>query len=139
MAFIAFGEQLNKVNDLPSYDELFEVFFELHNDLEKIGMKNVSLRKKNAELSSENESLNAKVKCLELENKMLHNELMSSKESITFEHDNLVVDDLKNENEMLKKKSNELNDIVLKFTNGQKILDYLLGSQKCVFDKGSKL
>ena len=37
---------------------------------------------------------------------------------------------------MLKKKSNELNEIVLKFTNWQKMLDNLLNSQKCVFDKG---
>ena len=36
---------------------------------------------------------------------------------------------------MFKKKSNELNEIVLKFTNGQKMLDNLLNSQKCVFDK----
>ena len=36
---------------------------------------------------------------------------------------------------MLKKRSIELNDIVLKFTNGQKILDSLLGLQKYVFDK----
>ena len=32
--------------------------------------------------------------------------------------------------------SNELNEIVLKFTNGQKNLDKLLNSKKCVFDKG---
>ena len=37
---------------------------------------------------------------------------------------------------MLKKKSNKLNEIVLKFTNGQKMLDNLINSQKCVFDKG---
>ena len=60
---------------------------------------------------------------------------MSFKESIAFEHENLLVNDLKKENEMLKRKSNEFNDIVLKFTNGQNILDNLVGSQKCVFDK----
>ena len=37
---------------------------------------------------------------------------------------------------MLKKKSNELSEIILKFTNGQKMLDNLLNSQKCVFVKG---
>ena len=37
---------------------------------------------------------------------------------------------------MLKKKNIELSDVVLKFTNGQKILDNLLNSQKSVFDKG---
>ena len=40
------------------------------------------------------------------------------------------------ENEVLKKKSNELNKIVLKFTSGQKILKKLLSTKKCMFDKG---
>ena len=40
------------------------------------------------------------------------------------------------ENEVLKKKSNELNEIVLKFTNSQKNLEKLLSTKKCVFDKG---
>ena len=39
------------------------------------------------------------------------------------------------ENEDLKKKNNELNDIVLKFPNDQKNLEKLLSSKKCVFDK----
>ena len=47
------------------------------------------------------------------------------------------MNDLKNDNEMLRKKSNELNEIVLKFTNGQKMLDNILNSKKCVFDKGN--
>ena len=54
-----------------------------------------------------------------LENKELHDEIISCKESIAFEHESLLVNNLKNENEMLKKKNSELNDIVLKFTNGQ--------------------
>ena len=66
----------------------------------------------------------------------MHDELLFSKESIVVEHKNSLVDYLKNENEMLKKKSIELNDIILNFTNGKKILDNLVGSQKCVFDKG---
>ena len=37
---------------------------------------------------------------------------------------------------MPKKKNIELSDIVLKFTNGQKILNNMLNSKKCVFDKG---
>ena len=50
---MAIGEEIHEVNDLPSNDELFETFTELHNDLKKIGMKNVSLRKTNVELSRE--------------------------------------------------------------------------------------
>ena len=49
---------------------------------------------------------------------------------------NHMCDELMKENEVLKKKSNELNEIVLKFTNGQKNLEKLLSTQKCVFDKG---
>ena len=116
-------DERDEVSDLPSYDDLYEAFKELHNDLKNIGIKNVSLRKKNAKLSSENESLNAKVKNLELENKELHNEIISCKESIAFEHEGLLVDNLKNENETLKKKNSELNDIVLKFTDGQNNLE----------------
>ena len=81
-------------------------------------MKNVCLKKKSVELSSKNEFLNTKVKCFELENKKLHDEIISYEESNAFEHESSLNDDLKKKNEMLKKKCNELNDIVLKFTNG---------------------
>ena len=40
---------------------------------------------------------------------------------------------------MLRKKSNELNNIALKFTNGKRILNHLVNAQKCVFDKGDNL
>ncbi|KAH9792213.1 hypothetical protein KPL71_004031 [Citrus sinensis] len=85
-----------------------------------------------------NDSLNEKIKGLELDNKMLHDRIASFKykQSTSYEHEKSHVDELMKENEVLKKKSNELNQIVLKFTNGQKMLDNLLNSQKCVFDKG---
>ena len=62
----------------------------------------------------------------------LHDEiaLSNEKHSISHEHLKSHINDLKNENEMLKKKSNELNEIFLKFTNGQKMLDNMLNSQK---------
>ena len=44
------------------------------------------------------------------------------------EHIESHVDDLKKENEMLQKKNIELSNVVLKFTNGQKMLDNLLNS-----------
>ena len=72
----------------------------------------------------------------ELENKTLHDRVaLFENSSTSHEHLESHMNDLKNENEMLRKKSNELNEIVLKFTNGQKMLDNLLNSQKCVFDK----
>ena len=55
---MAIGEELDKVNDLFFFhDELFEAFTELHNDLKKIGVKNVSLKKKMLEISNENDVL----------------------------------------------------------------------------------
>ena len=89
-------------------------------------------------LQKSNDSLNEKIKELELDNEMLHDRIASftCKQSTSYEHEKLNVDELINENETLKKKSNELNETVLKFTNGQKMLDNMLNSQKCVFDKG---
>ena len=86
----------------------------------KIGKKNICLKKKMVELKNENKSLSAKVTCLELENKTLHERVALSNEKPNTSHEHLEshINDLKNENEMLKKKSKKLNEIVLKFTNG---------------------
>lgn len=59
------------------YDEVFEALTELPNDLKKIGMINVSFRKKNIELLNEHVTLNEKIKCLEVGNKSLHEEIAS--------------------------------------------------------------
>ena len=90
------------------------------------------------ELTNENESLNVKITYLELENKTLHDRVALSNEKANTSHEHIEshVEDLKKENEMLKKNNIKLSDVVLKFTNGQKILDDLLNSQKCVVDKG---
>ena len=85
-----------------------------------------------------NDSLNKKIKRLELDNKMLHDRitLFKGKQSISYEHEKSYVDELMKENEVLKKKSNELNKIVLKFISCQKSLEKLFSTQKCAFDKG---
>ena len=69
---------------------------------------------------------------------MLHDMIASfkGKQSTPYEHEKSHVDELIKENEVLKKKSNEHNEIVLKFKSGQKNLKKLLNSKKCVFDKG---
>ncbi|KAK9180762.1 hypothetical protein WN944_023897 [Citrus x changshan-huyou] len=144
LALMAIGEEslgkLNEVSDLPTYDELHDAFKELHDEWIKIGKKNACLKKKMLELTNEkdvlekcNESLNKKIKELELENKITS---FKGKQSTSYERQKSHVDELIKENEVLKKKNNELNEIVLKFTNRQKMLDNMLNSQKCVFDKG---
>ena len=71
-------DKLDEVSDLPTYDELYNAFKELHDDWIRIGKKNASLKKKMLEISNENDalqncnySLNKKIKRLELDNKML--------------------------------------------------------------------
>ncbi|KAH9658168.1 hypothetical protein KPL70_023385 [Citrus sinensis] len=142
LALMAIGDDddHNEVSD-PTYDELYDAFKELHDELMKIGKKNACLKKKMLELTNEKDALekcnNEKIKELELENKMLHDKTLALKgKQSTYEHEQSLVDELMKENEVLKKKNNELNEIVLKFTNGQKILENMLNSQKCVFDKG---
>ena len=131
-------DELDEVNDLPTYDELYDAFKELYNELMKVGKENACLKKKTVVLTNENESLSAKISCLELENKTLDHRVALSNEKFNTLHEHIEshVDDLKMENEILKKKNIELSDVVLKFTNGQKMLDNLLNLQKCVFDKG---
>ena len=111
----------------------------------KLGKKNVCLKKKMLELTNEKDalqkcidSLNEKIKELELDNKMLHNRIASfkGKQNTSYKNEKSHVDELINENEVFKNKKNELNQIVLKFTNRQKMLDNLLNLQTCVFDKG---
>ncbi|KAH9754766.1 hypothetical protein KPL71_015546 [Citrus sinensis] len=128
LALMAIGDDddLNEVSD-PTYDELYDAFKEIHDELMKIGKKNTCLKKKLLEFTNEkdamqkcNESLNEKIKGLELENKTLYNRVALSNEKPNTSHEHLEshVDDLKKENEMLKKNNIELSNVVLKFTNG---------------------
>ena len=92
-------------------------------------MKNASIKKKILDFSNENNSLNKKVKCHEIENRsyIIKSIRLKKNLSISFEHESLAIGDLTKENDALKKKSDELNDIVLKFTNGPKNLEKLFG------------
>ena len=77
IALMAIGEEsldeVDNVSDLPTYDELHDAFKELHNKWIKIGKKNACLKKmleltnENDALEKYNESLNEKLKELELE------------------------------------------------------------------------
>ena len=121
LTLMAIGvDEFDEVNDLPTYDELYDAFKELYDKLMKLGKKNACLKKKMVELTNENESLSAKFSCLELENKTLHDRVILSNEKPNTSHEHIEshADDLKKKNEMLKKKKIEHSDVVLKFTNG---------------------
>jgi hypothetical protein len=82
--------------------------------------KNLSLEKEIIKLKIESQSFIEKMKAKDVET------------SSQIAHDsNLLI----NENKELKLKVENLNKILTNFTNGKKILDNLLGSQRCVFDK----
>ncbi|KAH9697714.1 CCHC-type domain-containing protein [Citrus sinensis] len=57
-------DELDEVNDLPTYDELYDAFKGLYDEWMKTSKKNACLKKKMVELINENESLNAKITCL---------------------------------------------------------------------------
>ena len=82
LALMAFGkescDEFDEVSDILTYDELHGAFKELHDEWMKIGKKNVCLKKEMIELKNENESLSAKITCLELENKVLHDRVVLS-------------------------------------------------------------
>ena len=62
------NDELDEVNDLIIYDELYDTFKELHDNWIKIGKKNTCLKKKLVKLTNENKSLSLKITCLELDN-----------------------------------------------------------------------
>ena len=128
-------DKLDEVSNLPTYDESHNAFKELYDEWIKIGKKNTCLKKKMLELTNEkdalekcNNSLNEKLNELDLDNKTLHDRIASlkGKQSASYEHKKLHDDELIKENEVLKKKNSELNEIMLKFTNRQKMLDNML-------------
>ena len=130
-------DELDEVSD-HTYDELYDAFKELHDDWTKIGKKNACFKKKMVGLINENESLSAKITCLELENKILHDriEFLIGKKSTSHEYEKKSnIDDLIKENKELKKKSNKLNKVVFKFTNGQENLEKSLSSKNVCLTK----
>jgi hypothetical protein len=160
LCLMAHGDEVtSKLNSLEdesySYDELQNAFEELVEEFEKNVLKNKVFKKKVTSLSNElndlknkNEILEKQINSLNDKNLVLEEEIVKLKikpqsfiekmkakdveTSSQIAHDsNLLV----NENKELKLKVENLNKIVTNFTNRKKILDNLLGSQRCVFDK----
>ena len=94
LALMAIGDdsddELDEVNDLPTYDELHDAFKKLHDEWMKIGKKNACLKKKMVELN-ENEFLSAKIICLELENKTLHDKVALSNAKCSTPHEFKII------------------------------------------------
>ena len=112
MCFMALEEHEEEVNSNSNYNEFQDVLQEFYFDLEKLGFKNVSLKKK--------------ISCL-------HNELNELKEK--FENIEKAKISIEKGNEELKKKNEWLTSSLQKFSNDQKTFDMILTSQKCIFDK----
>ena len=111
MCFMAIDE-LDKVNSNISYDDLHDAFEDLDEDLQKLGLKNVSLKKKIQQLEKELGEVKEKFSNVEV--------------SKTF---------LEKRNEILIKKNEWLTSSRSIFSCGQKSFEIILASQKCTFDK----
>ena len=125
-------DELDEVNDLPTYDELHDAFKELYDEWMKIDKKNACLKRKMVELKNENESLCAKITCLELDNKTLHDRVALSNEKPSTSHEHLesYVDDLKNEKDALQKCNDSLNEKIKGLELDNKMLHDRIASFK---------
>ena len=118
MCFMAIEDEVTSPKTKSStneYDELLEAFEELHDEYEKVILKNKVLKKKILE------------NALELETLQKEKSIEKVYESC---------DSLKKENLSLHEKVEDLTRIAHNFTNGKKNFDLMLGSQRCVFNKG---
>ena len=97
MCFMVLEEHEDEVNSNSNYTEFQDILQELYFDLEKLGFKNASLKKK--------------IYCLQ-------NELNELKEN--FENIEKAKISFEKENEELKKKNEWLISSLQKFSNGQK-------------------
>ncbi|MDM1441623.1 hypothetical protein, partial [Pseudomonas aeruginosa] len=98
----------------------------LYKELEKLGKDNEALKIKISSFIETNEELIEKVFILEKKNKSLKPDFENSKTS----------NDLIKENEELKKKIEDLNQIIFKFTKGKDNFEKMLGNQKEDSNKG---
>jgi cell division protein FtsB len=98
-----------------SYNELHDAFKSLYDEFRKLGSKYSSLKKSHTCLLDEKYTLKKKA-CIII-------------------NDSKRINQLKEENEVLKENVNKLNTTLAKFTQGSKILETMLSNQSCVFNK----
>ena len=101
-----------------SYNELYDAFKILYDEYKKLGSKYSSLKKSQA--------------CL-----LFKKDILEKKTYIVVDDSNKM-DQLKEENKVLKAKIDKLNNTLAKSTQGSKILKVMLASQRCVFNKRTK-
>ena len=111
MCFMAINE-LDEVNSNISDEDIYDAFQELYEDFEKLGLKNIFLKKK--------------VQQLEKELGEVKENFLNVEDSKTY---------LEKENELLRKKNEWLTSSISISYCGQKSFEMILTSQKCIFDK----
>ena len=111
MCFMAINE-LDEVNSNISDEDIYDAFQELYEDFEKLGLKNIFLKKK--------------VQQLEKELGEVKENFLNVEDSKTY---------LEKENELLRKKNEWLTSSISISSCGQKYFEMILTSQKCIFDK----
>ncbi|KAI9162206.1 hypothetical protein LWI28_024903 [Acer negundo] len=119
--------ELQKENDLLKQEKV-----SLQIDKNVLSLGNDPLKEENISLQKEDYVLKDMGDALQKENDIWKEKsnVSNEREALKFENENLL-----KENEAHKKKAKYLNDIVIKFAIGQKFLEKLLCSQKCVFNK----
>jgi hypothetical protein len=122
MCFVAQEDSVSQFD----YDELFEAFNDLYAKFKSLSSKNKELKSENSTLGSQNKVLLQEIEDLKKEN---------SCQALEIKEIEVRTNLLQNEIFSLKEKSKDLLSIVTKFTNGQKNLEKLLGSQRCSVNK----
>ena len=126
-----------KVQNSFEFDELLDTFNELHELYDMLRKKYRILKKEHSSLLHVHASLESKNKLHENELARLKMENVKlGKSTLSIPSSTCECKSLKDENSALKKKNIDLHSIVTKFTLGEKNFKMLLGSQRCVFDKG---
>ncbi|GKV22366.1 hypothetical protein SLEP1_g32246 [Rubroshorea leprosula] len=138
-----FSSSINESSFEYSYDDLCKVLDCSMNDIKKLGNENIALTKTISLLRNEIESLLKQNEVLVKENPSLNGEIASlkneeSNNALKKENEDLKKgnEDLKKENEVLKKKAYDLENVISKFTLSKEKFDYILKSQKSIYDKG---
>ena len=126
-----------QVSNSIDFDELNETFNELHGLYDILRKKHKLLQKEHSSLLLDHASSLEKNKMYEKNITCLKEENIKLGKMTVLDAPNVCeCESLKEENVELNKKIIDMHAIITKFTLGEKNFKMLLGSQRCVFDKG---